>query len=191
MALPQYPLPYGVRQVQITKFTDATATAYSGSSINLPYMQTLTFAEAEEFQELRGDDQLITSHGKGCQVNWEIEAGGFSFEAWAAVAGGAVTTGGVTPNTYKEYSKWTTDATDSSKFTRPFFKAEGRAISDSGGDFHVTIFRCRANDDLKGELKDGEFWTTGIKGIGLGSWVPADLNLSYKFRQNETPVVIS
>lgn len=191
MALSPTVIPYGMRQIQITKFTDASATAYSaGATVPLPYSQTLTFAEAEDFQEMRGDDQLVTVHGKGPVVNWELEAGGISLEAYAAFAGGQVTTGGVSPNTWKEYTKWTSDATDSTKFTRPFVKLEGRAISDSGGDFHTVIFRARATDDLKGEMKDGEFWSTGTKGQGLGSFVPADLNKAYTFRQNETPVVI-
>lgn len=190
MALPTTPIPYGMRQVKLTTFTDATATAYSASSIPLPYSQTFTFTETEDFATMRGDDQVVTVHGQGPVLDWELEAGGLSLEAYAAMAGGQVTTTGVTPNQKKTYNKWTTDAVDPTKYTRPFFKAEGRAISDNGGDLHLVCYRCRATGDIKGEFKDGEFWTTGAKGTGLGSLVPSDINLGYSFVQNETAVAI-
>lgn len=191
MALPSTSIPYGMRQVKLTTFTDATATAYSASSIPLPYGQTFTFADTEDFATLRGDDQVVTVHGQGTVVDWELEAGGISLEAYQAMAGGEITSSGVTPNLKKTYSKYTTDPTITSRYTRPFFKAEGRAISDSGGDFHIVVYRCRATDDIKGELKDGEFWTTGAKGQGLGSTVTADFNKAYDLVFNETPVVIA
>ena len=190
MALPQNSIPYGMRQIKLTKFTDDTATAYAASSIPLPYSQTLTFADTEDFAEMRGDDSLVTVHGQGTVVDWELEAGGISLEAYAAMAGGEVTTGGVAGSTYKKLTKYTTDNSITSRYTRPFFKAEGRAISDSGGDFHIVLYRARATDDIKGELKDGEFWTTGAKGQGLGSFVPADLNKAYDLVMNEQQVLI-
>jgi hypothetical protein len=190
MALPGNAIPYGMRQVQLTPFTDASATAYAASSTNLPYSQTFTFADTEDFAEMRGDDQLVTVHGQGTVVEWELEAGGISLEAYKVMGGGTLVVTGVTPNVKKTYKKYSTDPVDSTKYTRPYFFAEGRAISDSGGDFHIRVYRARATDDLKGELKDGEFWTTGAKGQGLGSFVPADLNSAYDFIHNETPVVI-
>lgn len=190
MALPSNAIPYGMRQLQLTPFTDLTATAYAASSVNLPYSQTFTFADTENFAEMRGDDQLITVHGQGTVVDWELEAGGISLESYKTMSGGTLVVTGVTPALKKTYTKYATDPTDSTKYTRPFFKVEGRAISDSGGDFHIVVYRARATDDLKGEFKDGEFWTTGGKGQGLGSFVPADLNKAYDFIHNETPVVI-
>jgi hypothetical protein len=191
MALAPTSLPYGMRQVRLTPFTDQTATAYAASSIPLPNGQTFTFADTEDFQSLRGDDQTVSVHGKGVIVDWEVEAGGISLEAYQAMAGGTVITSGVTPNIKKTYTKYSTDATDPTKYQRPYFKAEGRAISDAGGDFHIVVYRARATDDIKGELKDGEFWITGAKGQGLGSLVSADLNKAYDFVFNETAVVIS
>lgn len=190
MALPENAIPYGMRQVQLTPFTDLTATAYAASSVRLPYSQTFTFADTEDFAEMRGDDQLITAHGQGTVVDWELEAGGISLEAYKTIAGGTLVITGVSPNVKKTYTKYTTDAVEASKYTRPFFKAEGRAISDSGGDFHLVCYRCRATDDISGEFKDGEFWTTGAKGTGFGSLVPADLNKAYDLVHNETAEVI-
>ncbi len=186
MPLNTIPLPYGLRDVRITPFTDPTNTAYAALSIDLPNSQTFQFTDAEDFEDLRGDDKLQASHGKGTEPTWELGAGGISLEAWASIAGGTVTTTGVTPNQIKTYRKLITDI-------RPYFKVEGRAISDSGGDFHPVLYRCKATGDLNGSLEDGKFWITGAKGKGyslpatIGS-IPADS--VYDLVQNETAVAI-
>lgn len=183
MPLNTIPLPYGLRDVKITPFTDATATVLAGSSIDLPNAQTMTWSETEDFEELRGDDQLQATHGKGPQIEWDLESGGISMEAYAAIAGGTVTTTGTTPNQVKTFRKLTTDQ-------RPYFKVEGQAISDSGGDFHTVIYRAKASKDIKGELKDGAFMIPATSGVGLGSKVPATLDRLYDFVQNETATSI-
>ena len=182
MALNTIPLPYGLRDVKITPYTDATALTL-GTAIDLPYSRTFSFSEAEDFEELRGDDRLVTSRGNGSQIDWELEGGGISFEAVAAMYGGTVTTSGVAPNQIKRLRKKTTD-------TRPFFKVEGQAISDSGGDFHAIVYRCRSTGELEGELSDGSFLLTGASGTGFGSNVVGMEDTLYDFIQNETTTAI-
>ena len=58
-------------QTLLVAFLVALATIW-------PHMQTLTFGETEEYEELRGDDKLVATHGKGAQVEWDLEAGGIS-----------------------------------------------------------------------------------------------------------------
>lgn len=183
MPLNTIPLPYGLRDVKITPYTDAGATTLAGTSIDLPNSRTFTFSESEDFEELRGDDGLVATRGKGASVAWELEGGGISLEAVAAMFGGVITSTGVTPAQVKTFVKKGTD-------TRPYFKVEGQAISDSGGDFHVAIHRCRATGDLSGEMADGAFWLTGASGVALPSLVPADASALYTFTQNETAVAI-
>lgn len=184
MALTTIPLPYGLRDVKITPYTDATATVLSGTSIDLPNGRKFTFAEAEDFEQLRGDDSLVAVHGNGPIVNWELEAGGYSLEAVQAIYGGTITTTGTTPNQVKRLRKLKTDL-------RPYFKVEGQAISDSGGDTHIVIWRCKATDDLSGEFADGAFWLTGASGQGLGCLInDASLNTVWDFVQNETATSI-
>lgn len=178
MALNTIPLPFGIRDIRLTPYTDATATTL-GSGVDLPNARTLSFAEVEEFEELRGDDRLVASHGSGPQVEWELEGGGISFEAGASMYGGTVVTTGVTPNQIK---KWTKKVTD----VRPYFKIEGQSISDSGGDVHCVIYRAKATDNLEGEMADGQFFLTGASGVGLASLVVADLDKVWDFVQNET-----
>ena len=58
-------LPYGVRDLKLTQYLDALGMVLGPTSVDLPYIQTLNFTEAEEFSELRGDDKLITTRGRG------------------------------------------------------------------------------------------------------------------------------
>ena len=178
------PLPYGLRDVKITPYTDATATVLAGASIDLPNGRTFSFAETYAFEDLRGDDSLVATHGAGPQVKWSLEGGGVSLQAVQAMYGGTLTTTGTTPNRVVKLRKLKTDI-------RPYFKVEGQMISDSGGDFHAVVWRCRATDDLSGEFADGQFFLTGASGVGLGCLInDASLGTVWDLVQNETAVAI-
>jgi hypothetical protein len=125
MPLTTHPLPYGLRDVKITPYTDAAATTL-GTSVDLPVGRTFSFSEAEEFTELRGDDKVVATRGQGSTVEFELESGGISLDAWKVLSGGTLTTTGTAPAQSKKLSKKSTDA-------RPYFKVEGQIISDSGG----------------------------------------------------------
>lgn len=176
MALATNALPYGLRDV---KLRPIDAAGVVGAGVDLPASRTLSFSEAEEFEELRGDDVVIAIRGRGPKVEWELESGGIALDAFKIMAGGTVTTNGVTPNAVKTLNKKDTDA-------RPYFQVEGQAISDSGGDFHVLLYKARASDTLEGELSDGQFWLTAASGEAIGD---ANGNL-YDFIHNETAAAI-
>lgn len=181
MAQTTIPLPYGLRDVKLTGYTDATATVLAGASVDLPYARTFSFSEAEEFVELRGDDKLVTTRGKGGSVDWDLESGGLSFEALKLLTGGTITESGTTPNQIKKFTKKVTDS-------RPFFKCEGQSISDSGGDVHCVLDRCRSTGNVEGEFGDGQFWLTSGSGVALPSLITAGsrTDILYEFVQNET-----
>lgn len=176
-------LPYGMRDVKLTRYTDASGTILAGSSIDLPNMQTLSFSETEEYTTLRGDDRVVAIRGQGALVDWDLEAGGINFAAWEILTGGTVILTGIAPN-----RKWTLRkrSTDS----RPYFRAEGRAISDSGGDVHALIYRCRANDTVEGQFADGEFFISAASGQGLPLINDEINDLIYDLIINETAVLI-
>ena len=176
-------LPYGIRDCKLTRYTDASGTILDSTSVDLPYMQTLSFSEAEEFTELRGDDRVVAIRGQGSLVDWELEAGGIDFAAWEILTGGVVAESGLTPNRVWTMRKRSTA-------TRPYFRLEGKAISDSGGDVHCTIYRCRSNDAVEGEFADGEFLVTSASGQGLPLLDDAN-DLIYELRINETAANIS
>lgn len=184
MALAAVPLPYGLRDVKIQKLSD-DGTTLVGSQIDLPYARTFSFSETEDFEELRGDDSQVATHGAGPIVEWELESGGISFEAVSAMYGGTVTTSGVSPNLRKRWRKLSTDM-------RPYFRVEGQSISDSGGDVHGIVYRCKATDNMEGEFSDGSFFLTGGSGQGMGNLIAGpDFNSLFDFVQNETvtPIV--
>src|SRR5688572_4504646 len=156
MALTTIPLPFGLRDVKVRPLTGDTP----GTSVDFPNSRTFSFSEAEEFETLRGDDGIVAIHGRGPQVNWQLEGGGYSFEAVKTMYGGTITEPATTPAQKKDFVKKGTDA-------RPYFQVEGQSISDSGGDFHALIYRCRCSGDLSGEMGDGVFWLTGASGQGI------------------------
>jgi hypothetical protein len=181
MALASQALPFGLRDVKLTPLGVDGATP--GTPVDLPAARTLSFSETEEFSELRGDDTVVASHGSGPVIEWELEAGGISLEAYVVMAGGAVVESGTTPAAVATYTKSITDA-------RPYFKIEGKAINDNGGDFHGIIYRAKADGSLEGELTDSEFWLTTASGKGYGSNEVADTGKVYSFVHNETAVDI-
>lgn len=182
MALANKALPFGLRDVKVIPL--GTDGATPGASVDLPVSRKLTFSDTEDFEELRGDDTVVASHGGGPTVEWELEGGGISLEAYAVMSGGAVSQTGITPNVIKTYRKLTTDA-------RPYFKIEGQSINDNGGDFHCLIYRAKADGSLDGEMADQSFWLTSASGKGYGSLEAGKTDRSYDFVHNETAVTIA
>lgn len=183
MPLTTTPLPYGLRDVKLTPYTNDSATTLGTPSVDLPNARTFSFSESEEFTELRGDDKIVTTRGQGTSVEWDLEAGGLSFEALKIMAGGTITETGTTPAQKKIFAKKVTDS-------RPFFKVEGQMISDSGGDLHCVLDRCRSTGGIEGEFSDGNFFLTSGSGVALPSLITARVDTIYEFVQNETAVAI-
>lgn len=177
MTLTDPQLPYGIRDI---KLTPINSDGSYGSAVDLPVAQTLSFHETEEFEELRGDDTLKAVHGKGASVEFDIEAGGISLDAWHVMTGGDIEAIGSTPNQTKSLTKKTTHS-------RPYFRIDGQIINDVDGDTHVTIYKAKLTDNLEGDFADGSFFITSCSGQGLG-----DLNDDlYTITWNETEAPIA
>lgn len=169
-------LPYGMRDCKIYPYADALGTVLGSVGYDLPNMQTFSFAEAEEYNDLRGDDSLVATHGNGAQVNWSLEAGGISLAVWAILTGGQIIETGSAPTRVITLRKLSDDA-------RPYFRVDGQIISDSGGDVHAVIYRAKCNGDISGQFGDGAFFITAADGVGLP--IP-DTKLLYDIVQYET-----
>lgn len=180
MAQSAYALPYGLRDVKITPWTNGTL----GTKTDLPNAQVFSFEEGEEFEELRGDDVVVAKRGSGPDVSWTLESGGISLEAYAIMNGGAVTVTGVTPSAIKSYRKKNTDS-------RPEFQVEGQAMSESGGDFHTKLYRVKA-EKVSGSLEDKTFWISKAEGTAMGDLTAGvTLGAIYDFVHNETAAAIA
>lgn len=173
-------LPFGLRDVKIFALNPTTGARVVPGE-DLPSSRTFSFKETVSSETLEGDDEVKGSHEYNPMIEWELEGGGISFEAWKVMAGGTVASSGTTPSQTKTYSKKKNDA-------RPYFEVEGQAISDSGGDMHCIVYRCKADGDLEGGFENGSFMLTKAGGKGYGE--AADDGLLYKFVQNETTAAI-
>jgi hypothetical protein len=185
-----YALPYGLRDVQLVQYPTLAADTFGSVLTDLPVARTFSFNDTEDYEELRGDDKLYTSHGQGSTVEWELESGGISFAAYATIAGGVVISTGITPNQINRFRKKSLDQ-------RPFFTALGRAINDNGGDFQSIVYRCRATGNIEGELGDGQFFIPSVSGTGFPCLVSGLVNATeindtvYDFVQRETAGAIA
>jgi hypothetical protein len=183
MAITRESIPYGLRDVKVALLD---AAGLPGTLVDLPNSQTFEFSDTEDFQDLRGDDKLVAKRGSGSMVEWSLESGGISPEAYCVISGASLTAGGVSPAAYKKVRKLVTAK-------RPYFWCEGQSMSDSGGDFHCKLPRCIADDSLEGTMADGEFWISSASGTGLAS-LATDVQLTdlvYEFTQNETALAIA
>lgn len=183
-------IPYGLRDVKLIQYPTLDALSFGVTLVDLPVARTMSFNDTEEYEELRGDDKLVTSHGQGATVEWEIESGGVSFAAHAILAGGVVIETGVSPNQVKRFRKKSLDQ-------RPFFIAIGQSINDNGGDFKPIIWRCRSTGNIEGELGDGQFFIPSVSGTGFPCNVTGlvagteILDSVYDFVQGETTGAIT
>ena len=182
MPLATSALPYGLRDVKLQALSADGATPV-GTLVDLPAARTFSFSDTSESTELRGDDRVVATRTGDTTVDWELEGGGISLEAYAIMAGGTITSSGTTPTAKKLYRKLVTDS-------RPYFKVEGQAINDNGGDFHAIVYRCKADGSLDGSLGDQEFYLTSASGKGYGSNQAASLDAVYDFVHNETTTAI-
>lgn len=175
------PLPFGMRDVKIYPYLDAQGTILADKGFDLPHAQTFSFADAEEFVDLRGDDELVATHGNGAQVNWTLEAGGINLACWAIFTGGQIIEEGVAPNRTVTLRKCSDD-------TRPYFMVVGQIMSDSGGSVTGVVYRAKCNADISGSFADGAFFVTAANGLGLP--IPGT-KLLYDLKQSEARTFLS
>lgn len=176
-------IPFGIRDTKVTPYTTDAATTL-GTGTDNPNARTLSFEEAEDYEELRGDDKVVSIRGLGATVEWEMEHGGIAIPAYKNMNGGTTATTGTTPAQVTTYTKKVTD-------TRPYFKGEGQSMSDLGGDFHAVLHKCRASGGVEGELADGSFWLTGASGLALPANITGKVDVLYEFVLNETVTAIT
>ena len=172
MAVSNVALPFGLRQVRLVPI-NSSGVEVPADAQALPASRTFSFSESEDFETLDGDDRRWASHGGGPIVEWDLEGGGISLELWAILSGATVTnTAG-----QKKLTKLVDHA-------RPYFNVYGRAISDSGGDFQIVVYRCKADGSLEASMENGSFLLTSCSGTGFGEDKSTGAKL-YDFIQNE------
>lgn len=160
--------PFGLRDVKVR--------GNSANAVDLPNARTLSFNERVKSGELSGDDQTVAVVAFADAVEWTLEAGGISLEAYAEMTGRTVTTSGTTPNQVKTL---TGDGGD----VYPYLKIYGKSIGDGADDVHVKIYKAKVTN-IQGQFSDGEFFVTSCQGIAIRDTASSDK--IYDIVQNET-----
>jgi hypothetical protein len=150
MALTGAVAPYGLNQLKVVPA--------GGSLTSFPWGQTLKFSEEPSTNELKGDDKIVATVTVLEKIDWEIEAGGISLEAYAAITGRTLTNAGTGAAETQTMKASGADA-------YPYFKLYGKVITDEG-DLHIKFFKAKLNK-IEGEFKNGEFFVTKCEGTSI------------------------
>ena len=143
---------YGLRDVQI-------ADSDGSNPVDLPVAQTLTFKEVVNTANLRGDDAVAAVVANTDMVEWTLEAGGISLEAWAKLTGRTATTTGTSPDGVTTYTAAADD-----QF--PYVQIMGKSVGDSTDDIHVRLYKAKLTE-ISGSFQDQEFAVTEASGIAI------------------------
>jgi len=165
--------PFGLRDVKLTNLAGT-------SQVDLPVGRILSFKERVKSGELSGDDQIAAVVAISEAVEWSLEAGGISLEAYALMTGRSVSTASSSPTE-------TTTLTGDSQEAFPYFKIYGKSVDeDAASDIHCKIYKAKIMEALEGEFADGEFVVSKCSGIGIDD----GSNGVFDFVQNETAAAL-
>jgi hypothetical protein len=150
MALTGAVYAFGIRDIKIVPA--------SGSAVDLPAARTLKYTEEPVSNELEGDDVIVAKVTFTKSIAFELEAGGISLEAHAALTGRTLVNAGTTPSQTS-----TMKAVGGESW--PYVKIYGKMIGDVG-DVHVKFPKAKL-ESLEGEFKNGEFMVTKASGVAI------------------------
>ena len=162
---------FGLRQIKLVNA--------AGSSELLNAAQTMTFKERVKAGELSGNDKTLAVVAFSDAVEWELEEGGISMEAYALITGRTPAADGTTPN---QTLTLTAEATESF----PYFKIYGKSIGDSGDDVHVKVWKAKITGGIEGQFADGEFFVSKCSGVAIDDGT----NGIYDIVHNETAAAL-
>jgi hypothetical protein len=159
--------PFGLRDVKVTNAGGTT-------QVDLPSGRTFSFTERIKSGELSGDDKTLAVVAFSDAVEWTLEGGGISLEAYALMTGRTATVAGTAPNQ-------TDTLAGSVQEAFPYFKVYGKAVDDATGDIHCKLGKCKLTA-INGQFGDGEFFITQCSGLAIGD----SSGKIFEFVQNET-----
>lgn len=143
--------------------------------MTLPSAMMLHFTEKTMNTKFVADGVWVAARTIPVGVEWELEAGGISLDAYAKMTGRTATAVGTTPN-----RTVTMNADTGTEF--PYFRIYGRAVGDIGtDDIYCVIYRCKVQE-LEGTFRNNEFFITSCAGVGVDD---SALGL-FQFVQRET-----
>jgi len=159
--------PFGLRDIKLTNMAGDTQE-------DLPAARTLQFTERIRSGELTGDDSIkaVVAFAEG--LEWSLESGGISLEAYALMTGRTATESGTTPTQ-------TNTLTGAAQDTFPYFKIYGKSVGDGDDDVHVLIYKAKLMS-IEGSFAEGEFFVKSASGVAIDD----ESNGIWDIVQNET-----
>lgn len=142
-------MPFGLRQVRVSNMAGTLEEDFDAA-------QEFTFEPEWTTAKQRGNDRTVGSFAHVSGGKGEFMDGKLSTTARAIVFGGTITQTGTSPNEQASM-KWGGDG------NMPYFKLQGKVMTESGGDLHIVIYKCMAVGGGNLEFKDGEFWSPGFE----------------------------
>ncbi len=161
--------PFGLREVRLIK---------GATVISLPAATKLSFKERIVKDELKGNDKIVGTAAISEAVDWEIDQGGISLEAYALMTGRSAVESGVAPN---RVDTMTGRAQD----TFPYFKAYGKSVGDGTDDMWCVLFQMKLTE-FDGSLDMDKFEVSKCKGLAVDDGV----NGVFQFVQHETATAL-
>ncbi len=159
--------PFGLRAIKLKPLP-------GGAVVDLPVERVLTFRERVLSGSQRGWMSTAKIVAVTDVVEFELEAGGISLEAYALMTGRTVTTSGTTPRQIARMGGLAGERL-------PEFMVIGQAMSDEG-DIACRLFKCTLTAGLGGSFQDGQFFMAATKGIAVDD----GMNGVFEFVQQET-----
>lgn len=158
--------PFGLHEVKLVR---------GATVVTLPAPQVLKFKERTKTNELEGADAIAAVSTMVDAVEWELEAGGISLEAYALMTGRTSLTAGATPS-----ETTTLRGRGGDRF--PYFKVYGKVLGENTDDIHCKIFKAKLSEGIEGSFEQGEFFVSKCKGIAVDDGITG----IWEFVQNET-----
>jgi hypothetical protein len=163
---------YGLADVKVTNLAGTT-------QVDLPNGQSLQFTERINNAEMKGDDALVSVVGFSEAVEWTLNAGGISLEAYALLTGRTASAAGTTP------SRTVTLTGDAGQHF-PYVKIYGKSVGDlSTDDIHCKLYKCKLTA-ISGTFGNDAFFVTAAGGVAITDGV----NGVFTFIQHETAATL-
>lgn len=143
-------IPRGLDDLKVYVLTGDTP----GSAVDVPGAQSLEWSVESDSDELRGDNQAIALVRNPKTVSGTIRVARIDLVAIAAMVGGTITTGSMTPNETKSLE-------ESSAAPARYFQIIGQAGSQdvNGSAYRITIYKALVTGGPNESLTIDE-WST-------------------------------
>jgi hypothetical protein len=163
---------FGLRDIKLTPISGV-------GQVDLPHAMTLTVKERVISGEMHGDDAVQAIVAFSDAVEWELEAGGISLEAYVLMTGRSVA---LTGTGSSEVNTVSVNAGD----VYPYFKIYGQSMGDGTDDIHVKLNKAKLTAAIEGQFKDGEFYVTKCSGVAIDPGATPTMEIV----QNETATTL-